>query len=420
MAPKRSDGPDTKRRRSVVTPVAKRARHAEDPSKALKTTEQYLKEVEEAVDKIDDVSDTGRELLRLMIKPSLAAFPEERDTFQSAAAKMVQEALQGVEHGLRAGQASAVEEVEHCQGSMQAKSQELCSSKQVLADRAAALNAAKATWLVDNKALQASRKALDAAKEELCSSREKLKEVVGCKKELEAAVETHMPAVISGSAASLQVHAEAIIPLLAQVTLESDSLQSAAMSSLRLAPEARGFFDREVLKALSAGLTKALEDVPAAEDEHAAVKAAGEAVAAAEQGFSEARAQMEKTSRAMWDAEIELQVAEGLEGEAAEAVEDAGEALFDADRHRQASVKQLADFREGPMLAFEALLNRAGRSAPVPEDEHPAAEEVPAVEKDAEKPSDTLLSPTRTASSKDVEPDRVPTPVRAAATERQT
>ena len=49
------------------------------------------------------------------------------------------------------------------------------------------------------------------------------------------AVERHLPAIVEGSE-ELQLHSEAVLPLLACVHLE-DSLKNAASSSLKLTPE---------------------------------------------------------------------------------------------------------------------------------------------------------------------------------------
>jgi len=373
MAPKRSP--------AAISSLPAKKQRTEEPDKVPKciSREQCLRDVEEALEKIEDVSDTGREMLRLIVKGSLGALPEERHRFQHAACQMVEEALRSEEDTMRQNLSRATSEVSGCLAAIEARMQELKNAKEAFGARVAAFHTAKAAFLADNQALQMQRKSLDVAKEERLLCQSKLNEVIGPKHELESAVKTHMPAIISGAPAPIQANVEAVTPLLAQVQLE-DSLRGAAISSIKLAPEARGFFDKAVLEQLSAALTKLLEKVPAAEAEYAAVKVAEEKEAAARSVFLEARAKQARSAHDLRVAELEVREAEGVEGVSIETLRDSEEVHLCSEHQRRASEKHLQEFQDSAIASLQVLLQPLAESA-APDDAkmnhedrtHPAA-----------------------------------------------
>jgi len=366
MAPKKAE--DAKKRRSLPPSNAKRPRPedsstpAKSPckrtkgSKGLLTIEECLKCVEEAIEKLEDISEPGREMLRLMVRGSLGVPAGDRHRFQSSAAEMVQEAVQSVEDAINQDVSTSKENTDSCRGLVETKSQELRGAKDAFSGRFASLSAAKAAVLADNKKLQTLRRSLEAAKTERLACEAKLKSVIGCKDDLQTALDLHLPAIISGSTeGTTKHHIDAVEKLLGQVELE-ESLRGGASSSIKLAPEARGFFDKTVLDLLVAEVRKLLDAVPAAEEEHAAVDAAKEVEATAISRFTEARKQQAASARALREAELCLRESEGAEGNVAEEVQEAEEAVLSAEQHQLSAEKHLEEFQDGPVAALEWLL----------------------------------------------------------------
>lgn len=234
------------------------------------------------------------------------------------------------------------------------------------------MRAAKAVVLAENKKLQMHRRSIEAAKSERLACEANLKSVIGCKDELQNALDTHLPVIISGSGTTKR-HVDAVEQLLGQIELE-ESLRGGASSSIKLAPEARGLFDKTVLDLLVTEVRKLLEAVPAAEEEHAAVDAAKEVEAAAIAGFAEARKQQAASARGLREAELCLRESEGAEGNVAEGLQEAEEAVLCAEQHHLVAEKHREDFRDGPMAALDLLLSspaeamevEMGRVAPSP------------------------------------------------------
>eukprot|EP00930_Biecheleria_cincta_P040507 TRINITY_DN27748_c0_g1_i2.p1 TRINITY_DN27748_c0_g1~~TRINITY_DN27748_c0_g1_i2.p1 ORF type:complete len:397 (-),score=119.74 TRINITY_DN27748_c0_g1_i2:41-1231(-) len=367
MAPKKAE--DAKKRRSFPPSNAKRPRTEESNaakspaklakgsggSKGLLTIDECLKCVEEAIEKLEDISEPGREMLRLMVRGSLGVPAGDRHRFQASAAKMVQEAVQSVEDAISRDVAASKEGMDSRRGIVQAKSQELRGAKEAFSDRLTSLRAARAAVLADNQKLQKHRREVEAAKTERLACEAKLKSVIGCKDELQNALDLHLPAIISGSGTTKH-HVDAVEQLLGQVELE-ESLRGGASSSIKLAPEARGFFDKTVLDLLVTEVRKLLDAVPAAEEEHAAVDAAKKVEADAVAGFAEARKQQASSARALREAELCLRESEGAEGNVAESLQEAEEAVSCAEQHHLAAEKHLEEFHDGPMAALDLLLS---------------------------------------------------------------
>jgi len=365
-----------------------------------KTREQQLSEIEQALELAQDLSVTGREMLRLVVKGSLGEPAEARHRYQSAAAGMVQEVLEGVEASLCRGLDSAKEGVGVASTKRHSSQQEIRQRKEAFVARIEAIEQAKAAFLADNRRLQTESQALEICAEARRACEVTLKKAVGCRDELEVAVNTQLPAIIeSGPTPALL---EAVIPLLAQLPME-DSLRNAASASVRLQPEARGMFDKTVLGQVASELAKLFEAAPKAEAETADAEAARATEAEAQSRFAEARAQQVRSAHGLREAELTVREAEGAEGVASEALQDAEEAIHQASLSQQAAEKSLECFREGPMASLEVLLS--GRAAGEIKSEaplHVESERGNVVTAKADVPSE---SPTA----------GVPTPTRAPA-----
>ncbi|CAJ1328068.1 unnamed protein product [Effrenium voratum] len=402
MAPKgREDGLEMKRRRSYPT-VPNKKPCLEDPASLVRPSRHAcLANLEEAVDKLLDVSESGRELLRLLVKGSLCSPPQERHKIQVAGAQLAAEAFQSGKEALQFECEEAATEAEKYRDMVQAKAKDLKDTKKEFVAAAAAFRSAKAVFLEDNKSLQIARKTLDQATEELTNHRSALKEVTGSKEELELAVHRHMPAILNGSC-ELQLHADAVGPLLARIPEES--LKNAAASSLKLEPEKRGAFDNAVLQQLNSTFSKLLEAVPSAEEEQLEVEEAEKVEATASLAFAEARRQQAQSAHALRLAELDLRQAQGHEGQAAELLKEAEQELACGERQLEAARDSLREFQSGPMASLKVL----------EEDQKDVVPESPKVK----QASEPISAQARVSLAEGLPATaftlQVPTPVRAA------
>lgn len=342
-------GLDGKRRRSLPSgPNKKHCLEASEPSR-----ERCMADVEQAVDKLLDVSESGRQLLRLLVRKSMRICPEERHRFQTLGAELAKEAFHDSQKNLRMTCQKAAEEAEKFQNFTKDRTKELQNATEGFTGAIAAFRSAKTAFLQDNKILQSKRKALDEVEEELHRHRSKLAEVAGCKEELQLAVERHMPAVLQGSSDFLS-HAQAVLQLIGRIKLE-DSLKNAASSSLKMAPEKRGPFDKATLEQLSGALSALLEAIPSAEAERLAVQDAEAARKAASEAFAEARHSQARSAHCLRLAEIEVREAQSAEGLATESLNDAEQELAKSEGQLKAAGSILKAFEEGPMTSLEVL-----------------------------------------------------------------
>ncbi|CAE7308649.1 unnamed protein product [Symbiodinium natans] len=236
------------RPRSGALPIAKRQCLEETRTKSRS---QCLADVEQAVDQLD-VSDTGREMLRLLIKGSYGCPVEERHRYQDAAARLVREAFQDGEEGLQARRKGVADKADKCKSDLEERAAKLRSSREDFTAAISVFRKAKEAFLADNRILQQRRVALDQSTQDLQRCQAKLKEAIGCRDQLQQALAT-LPAILQGT-----VQDESVSALLGQVSLE-DSLKSAALSSLKLPAEDRGAFDKAVLEQLRGALAGLLE-----------------------------------------------------------------------------------------------------------------------------------------------------------------
>jgi len=344
------DGSDAKRRRSL--PAGPSKRPCLEGSAAF-SRERCVEDVEQAVDKLLDVSDSGRQLLRLLVKTSLRICPEERHRFQTHGAELAKEAFNNSQKTLRVTCQKAAEEAQKCQSITKDRAQELQDAREAFTRAIAAFRSAKDVFLEDNKILQSKRKALDVAEEELKIRRSKLAEVAGCKEELQLVVERHMPAIVEGSS-DLHTHAAAVLPIIGRVKLE-DSLKDAAASSVKLTPEKRGPFDKAVLEQLCGALSLLLEAIPPADAEHLAVKDAEVAQESASKAFEEARQSQTRSAQCLRLAELDVREAQSAEGLASEHLNDAEQELASSEGQLKAAESVLKAFDDGPMASLKVL-----------------------------------------------------------------
>jgi len=342
-------GADPKRRRSAALPASKRLCLEETDSISRK---QCLATVEQAVDLLD-TSDTGKEMLRLLIKGSFGCAAQEQHRYQQAAAEMVKEAFEDAEEALRARSRATVQEAERQKGCLEEKASVLRAAKEEFASAISAFRDAKAAFLADNQMLQQKRQMLDAAKEEMNKCRSKLKEVTGCKQQLTDALERHMPAIMKG-VPDVQLHIQEVSLLLVEVPLE-DSLKTAAASSLKLSAEMRGSFDKAVLEQLCAALSKTLKAVPSAENEQKAVEDAQAVERAAMTAFAEARQAQTRSAHELRLAELQIRSAQGAEGTALECLREKEQELKQTEKQVQADQESLRQFHDGPVAALKVL-----------------------------------------------------------------
>lgn len=381
------DGLDRKRRRSL--PAGPSKRPCLEGSAAF-SRERCVADVEQAVDKLLDVSDSGRQLLRLLVKTSLRICPEERHRFQTLGAELAKEAFHNSQKTLRVTCQKAAEEAQKCQSTTKDRAQELQDAREAFTRAITAFRSAKDVFLEDNKILQSKRKALDVAEEEVKIRRSKLAEVVGCKEDLQLVVERHMPAIVEGSS-DLLTHAAAVLPIIGRVKLE-DSLKDAAASSVKLTPEKRGPFDKAVLEQLCGALSLLLEAIPPADAERLAVKDAEEAQEFASNAFEEARRSQTRSAQCLRLAELDVREAQSAEGLASEHLNDAEQELATSEGQLKAAESVLKGFDDGPMASLKVL-----------DSPGPVAD---AVSKPEGKIQDTL---------QDQMSSGVPTPVRSAS-----
>lgn len=342
-------GGDAKRRRSCASAPSKRPWLEErDLSR-----DRCLTDVEQAVDRLLGVSESGRDLLRLLARGSLRTCPQERHRLQILGAELTNEAFRTNQEGLRVDCQKAADQAEKFKCTAKARAEDLRLAKEGFAATVTAFRSAKTSFLEDNKILQVKRKALNGADEELKICQAKLAKVTGCRQELELAVQRHMPAIIQGSS-DIQAHAEAVLLLLARVHLE-DSLKNAASSSLKLSPEKRGGFDKAVLEQLCCALSKLLQEVPPADDEQLAVQDAGSTQRQASEAFIEARQRQLQSAHSLQLAELALRQAQSDEGMAFESLNDVQQELAAAELQLNAARSVLKDFDEGPMTSLKVL-----------------------------------------------------------------
>ncbi|CAE7318979.1 unnamed protein product [Symbiodinium pilosum] len=340
---------DAKRTGSCVLPGAKRQCLEE---RGRKSRSQCLTEVEQAVDQLLEVSSTGRDMLRLLVKGSYGCPDEERHRYQDAAARLVREAFHDEEELLHKRRQEAGDKADACRSFIEERNGQLRSSREDFTASVSAFREAKEAFLADNQNLQQRRKALDQSEEELCRCHAKLKEVIGCKDQLQEALDTRMPAIVQGG--EVQEHVKAVCALLAEVVLE-DSLKTAALSALKLPAEDRGAFDKAVLEQLRGALARLLEAVPSAEDEKRAVEDAETDKEAATAAFAEARLQQTRSAHGLRLAELELRHAQGAEGAAMESLQDQEQELKQQELRLKAAEATLHQFRNGPMASLKVL-----------------------------------------------------------------
>lgn len=349
MAPKKVDtSSEGKRAIAANLTPSKKQRVEEDVSV------KRLAQVEQAIDLVQDVTPSGRDLLRLIVQCSLNTPPEERHRYQNATAMMLQEAFQGIEDSLDVTLGSQRTEAETMTSGRDSQTKELEGAKEAYVARVAGIASAKAAWLEDNRFLQSTYKALESAREVTAEKKAILKQASGAREELQLAVETQMPAIIRGDSVCME-YVQPLSELLAQLPLE-DSLRNAANASLRLQPEARGFFDKTVLAQLSDALSKLLEAAPLAAEETSAYDVALEAQREAEARHAEARERQRTSATALREAELDVREAEGAEGIASEALQRAQEAVRRTKVALKAAEEALDSFRNGPMLSLKELL----------------------------------------------------------------
>lgn len=350
-----------------------------------KSRSQCLAEVEQAVDQLD-VSETGREMLRLLVKSSHGCPVKERHRYQDAAARLVEEAFQDEEEFLQARNREAADKAEKCRSDAQERAGKLRTSKEGFTAAISAFRAAKEAFLADNQVLQQRRRALDQSTQELRQCQAKLREATGCKDQLQQSLAA-LPGILEGTARD-----ETVSALLGEVALE-DSLKTAALSSLKLPAEARGSFDKAVLEQLHGALTRLLEALPTAEAEQLAVEEARVSEEAAASAFAQAREAQRTSAHALRLSELELRWAQGAEGAALECLQEQEQELRQFERELKAANEALNQFRHGPMASLKVLQET----------------EIPVV---------LLKTPTKSKQDSHVHDPTsagVPTPVRAAA-----
>eukprot|EP00438_Fugacium_kawagutii_P000783 Skav229117 [mRNA] locus=scaffold92:771978:773120:+ [translate_table: standard] len=336
---------DGKRRRSLPGAASKKRCLEEDLVRCVA-------DVDQAIDHLRGVaSSSGRQLVRLLVR-SLQVAPEERHRFEALGAELAKEAFEISQGNLRETCQKAGEEAEKFQSFAKGRTKELQVAKEGFSGAIEAFRSAKDAFLADNHVLQGKRKALDAADEELKKSRSNLAKITGSKEELELAVK-HMPAIVEGSS-DLQLHAEAVLPVIEKVKLE-DSLKNAAASSLKLTPEKRGPFDEHVLQQLSAALSGLLEAIPSAEAEESAVQDAEAVYATALEAFNQARCNQARSAHCLRLREIEVRCAQGAEGFAMESLNDAEQELAKSEQELKAAGNVLKAFQDGPMTSLQVL-----------------------------------------------------------------
>eukprot|EP00933_Yihiella_yeosuensis_P072863 TRINITY_DN81404_c0_g1_i1.p1 TRINITY_DN81404_c0_g1~~TRINITY_DN81404_c0_g1_i1.p1 ORF type:complete len:413 (+),score=133.89 TRINITY_DN81404_c0_g1_i1:61-1239(+) len=391
MAPRKADvGADAKRQATSVLAATAKKQRIEVSTEKL--NDKRIQDVEQALELVEDISGTGREMLRLMVPGCLGVNPQERHQYQHASAKMLEEVFQTIEDGLSQRMSSVKVQAELALAGRDSQVEDLRKMKQAFLSRVEDFDAAKAAWLTANRSLQSARRSVEKAIEARRECEVKLKEASGNRDELKLAVETQMPAIIAGDKACMDVHLQPLQELLAKLPLE-DSLRNAANASLRLQPEARGFFDKTVLQQLLEALAKLLEAAPLAEAETLAVEEAKESEAKMVPLFDEARAKQASAAAALLEAELDVRAAEGAEGVAVETLQTSEEALLRAESSLQESEKGLQAFQNGPFRSLQDLISP------------PEADTTPS-EPQKEKEGDSL---------KDGTCKEVPTPLRAVS-----
>mmetsp|Transcript_33330 Transcript_33330/g.70840 ORF Transcript_33330/g.70840 Transcript_33330/m.70840 type:complete len:365 (+) Transcript_33330:52-1146(+) len=337
-----------------ATPEAKRAKV--DP------VEDMLTAVTGGLSRAASVSESSREMLRLMSPGCLGTPADERHEYQVKVATMLQEVLGHGEETMRSVVDCAAAEVERAASTLALRSQDRVASVATHTTQISALQEAKASFRKENRDLQSARRSLDEAIAVQQREDATALAAAASRKALQEALQEHIPQLASGSGAGQGI--ESVVKVSEAVGIE-ESLVQAFLVVARKRPEARSAFDGAVLRQLEGDLSGRLAGLEATVVEAPGASERAAAVVQAEAAFEAARQRMAASAASLRGGEIQAREAEAgsLRGELVERAA-LGELRRLEAKHERAE-SDLEDFRRGPIDAFQSLAER--RSAPVPE-----------------------------------------------------
>mmetsp|Transcript_9816 Transcript_9816/g.31192 ORF Transcript_9816/g.31192 Transcript_9816/m.31192 type:complete len:391 (-) Transcript_9816:251-1423(-) len=300
------------------------------------------------------------EMLGTTLKASIGVPREARHPFQDEFARMIGDVLAKREEGLQSDATAAEGKFEEVnvqkaerEGAQEAAVQELSAKEEATMAAQAAAGDAFSGLAAAKEALTAAEAAVAAGQEALTSAERK-------KAQLGAMLSDVYLPIKEGTAepSKVQQGIIAIMRIGKNFSLDRTLLESAPLAAAK-APGDRGAFDGLVLQQLEAEFQKcaaALED---------AIVTAEPTKKELEAKVAEASAEVERAKAAEQESKAVAEAARAAQKEALAARREAAKALQQwapelkqAATAREAAKAGLAKFREGPLAAYKALLER--------------------------------------------------------------
>jgi len=332
----------SKRPTEDVEPQAKRER---------KDLEESLRTIVDALAEVPQLSDSSREMFRLMAHGSLATEPHERHAFQCAVVDMLGVVLERGETSLRSGVECASVHVSHTKSAQALVNAELSCANEVLFSRRRTIDVRVEHFRRDNLALQAARQTLDQATT-AASVDLACRDAGDLKLAMETALCQNFAALNESSEAH---HVEQLLALAKRVPFDQ-SLLVALPPAARRAPQERSTFDNTVLKLVQDEFRKHIADLGSKADtvaEGASERA--RSLIDAQQSLESARTQQATSASALQNAEMDEREAFGAVVRARSACRLAEDKVRQAEAEVAIAGSDLQRFQQGPMVVFRTL-----------------------------------------------------------------
>eukprot|EP00413_Alexandrium_margalefii_P032671 CAMPEP_0204556464 /NCGR_PEP_ID=MMETSP0661-20131031/29608_1 /ASSEMBLY_ACC=CAM_ASM_000606 /TAXON_ID=109239 /ORGANISM="Alexandrium margalefi, Strain AMGDE01CS-322" /LENGTH=352 /DNA_ID=CAMNT_0051563573 /DNA_START=48 /DNA_END=1102 /DNA_ORIENTATION=+ len=300
------------------------------------------------------------EMLGTSLKASIGVPREGRHPFQDEVARMIGDVISKREEGLQAGATAAEGKLEEVNAQKAEREGVQGAAVQELSAKEEATAAAQTAAGEAVTGLMAAKEALTAAEAALAAGQEALTAAEAKKAQLSSMLNDDYVPIKEGTAepAKVQQGIAAMVRIGKDFSLDKTLLESAPVAAAK-APSDRGSFDGIVLQQLEAEFQKctaSLEDtIATAEPTKKELEAK---VAEASAGVERALAAEQESKAAAEAAKAAQKEALAARRAAAKAVQQCGPELKQAAAALEAAKAELAKFREGPLAAYKALLER--------------------------------------------------------------
>eukprot|EP00928_Gymnodinium_smaydae_P062531 TRINITY_DN46377_c0_g1_i1.p1 TRINITY_DN46377_c0_g1~~TRINITY_DN46377_c0_g1_i1.p1 ORF type:complete len:424 (+),score=123.33 TRINITY_DN46377_c0_g1_i1:82-1272(+) len=318
-----------------------------------------LEEVLAAVERADNISERGREMLMLMASGSIGpANDDRRHRYQMTVAQMLCDLLRDVDGEISAEVDEAARRIEATKEACLACAPKLTLAQEEVRRRGLAEDAARKAFTEDNLQLLLAHSRYAAAADARKGGEASARAASDLGRALESALRQNFPPLVEGTCKEAARHLEVLEPLIAKVPLDH-SLVVAFPVAVKKALKDRGTFDRAAIDSMQkeigkhqATLSKRAAELAA---EVAELRSSEEAARAA---LDAVRDRQQVSAAALRVAECSRRKAECGVGTVDWERHEAEEATALARAQRSELLRELEDFRAGPLAHLRALCAR--------------------------------------------------------------